>query len=137
MAKRGRPSKKAEAEQTPTQKAGATPVHTLKRLLNKGRAAKKDVQSINGTFGQAVADAVENQHLHRKAFAHIRQEDTMEPEKLLEYFTMRDYYEDVLGLREKAAKAGRLELGDQPSDGEPESLAEASENVIALQSAAE
>ncbi len=99
-----------------------TPPKVLKSLMKKARDAKKEMQGLSGDLGQAIGNAVENDHLHRKAFGHIRQMDQMTDEKLAEYFAHRDYYEDVTGLRERANKVIRMDFG--ADKGEVEQAAE-------------
>jgi hypothetical protein len=84
----------------------------LKQLIKDARTAYKDTRAIAEDFGQKIAQAIEHDHLHRKAFAVIKTADRMEPEKLAEFFDALDYYRDASGLNERAASAPRMEMGN-------------------------
>jgi hypothetical protein len=99
--------KKAE---TGTQKATQIGVKALKDLLALARSTKADVSELAGTLGQAIANAVESKHLHRKAFRSVVAEDRMEPDALADFYDAQEYYRDVLGLNERARSAPRLAL---------------------------
>jgi hypothetical protein len=101
-----------------------TGVKTLKELLALARTTKNNVAEMAGTLGQAIANAVENKHLHRKAFRSVVAEDRMEPDKLADFYDHQEYYRDVLGLHERAKNAPRL-----PMEGEE------AENVTKLHAA--
>lgn len=88
----------------------------LNQLLASARSTKNDIAEIAGTFGQEIKDAVEGNHLHRKAFSTTKMLDRMEPEKLAEFFYHFDRYIDLAGLRDRAATAPALGLPD--GDGE-------------------
>lgn len=94
----------------------------LKNLMAAKRSAKKDTAEIAGQLGQMIRDAVENNHLHRKAFGTIVMLDNMEPEKVLDFLDHFNYYLDVSGIQKKAEAAPRLPMGDGPGEeGEEES----------------
>ncbi len=57
-----------------------------------------------------IKTAVENNHLHRKAFRAAVAEDRMEAEKLAEYYEQLEYYRDVLGLADRAKNAPSLPM---------------------------
>lgn len=99
-------------------------------LLKDARAISADIKEQAGTLGQQVKEAVENNHLHRKAFTAVRGLDKMEPEKLAEFFYHFDRYLDMTGLRERAATAPNFWEGH---DGEVED----DENVTRFPAAAE
>jgi hypothetical protein len=80
----------------------------LKSLLRDSRAAYRDTRSIAGTLGESIAQAVEHNHLHRKAFAAVRAEDRMEPDKLAEYYDTLELYRDMCGLTERAKSAPKF-----------------------------
>jgi hypothetical protein len=77
----------------------------LKYLMGRSRSTYKDQRALSGVLGQLIADAVEHDHLHRKAFSAVRAEDRMEPEKLAAYYDALEFYRDVLGLTERAESA--------------------------------
>jgi hypothetical protein len=88
-----------------------TPTKLLS-LMKSARTAQKDIQEIAGSLGSEIKTAVENNHLHRKAFAVVKAGDKMEPEKLAEFLAHLDFYLEASGLRMRAASAPRLEVED-------------------------
>lgn len=90
----------------------------LVNLIKAKRGAKKDTGEINGRVGQMIADAVENKHLHRKAFATIMQLDGMEPEKLADFLDNFDFYLDITGIRKRAESVMRMNLGEAAAEDE-------------------
>lgn len=124
-------TKTAPAEKTETQRAGQISQRKLKILMSDCRKAYKDSREIAGELGNKIRDAVENENLHKKAFAVIRSADRMEPEKLAEFFDCLDYYRDISGLNERASKVMRMDFdddgrgndddGDDGADGDTES----------------
>jgi hypothetical protein len=94
----------------------------LMNLLKAGRTAKKDVAEINGRFGEAVANAVENHNLERKSFGWIRQLDAMEPEKIADVLDNFEYYLDVSGIQKRRESVMRMDLKEKPAadDADPE-----------------
>lgn len=84
----------------------------LRQLLKDARTAYKDMQEISGGIGQKIAHSVEHEGLHRKAFSVCRAADRMEPEKLASFLEALDHYLDISGLRERAASAPRMDMGD-------------------------
>ena len=134
MAKR-KPKPKPETQQTEAAKFGTTPANIVKKLLKAAKKTKEQTRSISGEFGQMVANAVEHDYLHRKAFSICKQLDQMPDEKLAECMTHLEYYLDVGGINARVEKVGRLDLGDQPGE-EAETEPDES-NVVSLQSAAE
>ena len=67
MTKRKSTTPKSEPA-TPKDVVGVIPERKLRSLLKAARDCKKEASGIAGEFGQKVANAVENDHLHRKAF---------------------------------------------------------------------
>lgn len=61
-------------------------VRALKELLSLARKTKNDTAELSGTFGSAIANAVENKHLHKRAFRSVVAEDRMEPEALADFY---------------------------------------------------
>lgn len=92
----------------------------LRGLLRAANDAHKDQREIAGGLGQKIADAVENEHLHKKAFATLRMADRMTPEKLADWWDTLQLYMDLSGLAERAASAPRLRLEPDAEDGEEE-----------------
>lgn len=115
-----------KAEETGTQKARMTGERKLKELLGIARSVKNDVSELAGKLGSAIANAVEKNHLHRKAFRAAVAEDRMEPEKLADYYDNLDYYRDVLGLTERAKSAPKFSVIEGGKD-DGEAQAEAAE----------
>jgi predicted alpha/beta-fold hydrolase len=96
----------------------------LKNLLKEKRAAKKDTAEIAGALGQKIANAVESDHLHRKAFNVISQLDMMEAEKIRDFLDNFEYYLDVSGIKERADAVNPMDLGENVHRLErPESVA--------------
>jgi hypothetical protein len=108
MSKKGSGDKKEAAKPSDvSQQIGQKKLRTLLRAAND---AHKDQREIAGGLGQKIADAVENEHLHKKAFSTLRMADRMTPEKLADWWDTLQYYIDVSGLAERAASAPRLRL---------------------------
>jgi len=106
-------AKKPKAEETaakPSEVAPQTGEKKLRSLMNAARSAYKDSLAISGAYGEKIANAVEHDHLHKKAWASVVAEDRMTPEKLAEFYDAQEYYRDVLGLNERAKSAPRLRL---------------------------
>lgn len=97
-----------------------TPKGTLLALLKTVLNKKEKITGISGEIGSAVANATEHHHLHRKAFRQIIDMEKMTDEKLAEYLAHRDYYEEQAGIRTRAEKAPRLEMGDEDPEGAEE-----------------
>lgn len=95
-------------------------VKALSDLLKLARSTKNDMAEMAGTFGSAIAKAVDDKHLHRKAFRSVVAEDRMEPEALRDFYDAQDYYRDALGLIERAKSAPRLPEGDDEEEAEDE-----------------
>lgn len=134
--KRTPKAKTAPAEKTETQRAGQISQRKLKILMSDCRKAYKDSREIAGELGNKIRDAVENENLHKKAFAVIRSADRMEPEKLAEFFDCLDYYRDISGLNERASKVMRMDFDDDgrgadtdDDDGDGESDDDTDSNV--------
>lgn len=90
----------------------------LRTLLASTRSAKQDINEITSTLGNEVKQAIENNHLHRRAFGIVRGLDRLEPEQLAETLDCLDHYLDISGLRDRAASAPRMEMGEAEEDGE-------------------
>lgn len=116
MAKRGKKADEKKPDKSIGQQVGQ---RKLRELMASARSAHQDTREIAGTLGAEIKDAVENHHLHKKAFSVIRTADRMEPEKLVEFLDCLDLYLDLSGLRERAAKAPRLGLDDDQTNVKP------------------
>lgn len=103
---------------TPSDVRPAISQKKLRELLNLSRKAQADVDEINGGVGAAIKAAQEKHHLHRKAFNVCKSADHMEPEKLADFLDCLDHYLDISGLRERAASAPRMQLGDGETEEE-------------------
>ena len=104
MAKR-----KEEAEQAkPSEAEPQIGQKKLRSLLKAATDADKDQREIAGGINGRIADAVENDHLHKKAFSEIRKRARMTPEKLADYVDTLELYMDMSGLTERAKSAPRL-----------------------------
>ena len=90
----------------------------LKDLMRAARSANKDTAEINGVLGKKISSAVENDHLHRKAFNVIKMLDRMEPEKLADFLDCFDHYLDISGIEERAKSAPGFNM--DPGEGEDE-----------------
>lgn len=130
----------------PSEAIGVCPEGKLKSLLTSARSTTKDVASLTGSLREKIAYAVENNHLHTKAFGVVRTLDRMEPEKLADFLDHFEHYMEVSGLNERAKSAQRLQFGpggeeasdDDGEDGEAgESEAEANPGNVRMLRAAE
>lgn len=101
-----------DEKKTPTQRAGQISQKKLKTLLAECRSAYKDTREINGELGAKIKDAIENENLHKKAFATIRSLDRMEPEKLADFLDMFEYYLDISGLKKRAEDVMKMDFND-------------------------
>lgn len=104
--------KASDEKKTPTQIVGQINQKKLRSLMADCRSAYKDAREINGELGAKIKDAIENENLHKKAFAIVRTLDRMEAEKLADTLEMVDYYLDISGLRERAAKVMKMNFED-------------------------
>jgi hypothetical protein len=123
MAKRVKkaPKKGIDSDEAQSQGYKMIGAGKLKKLMAAAREGYQSARDIAESLGAEIKGAVDNDNLHRKAFSAVRAEDRMEPEKLAEYFAHRDLYEEILGLRKRAASAPRLPLdGDKDEAGEPD-----------------
>ena len=63
---------KPKTNETEAATFGSTPPTVLKKLLKAAKRTKTETRAIAGEFGQMVANAVEHDHLHRKAFSYCQ-----------------------------------------------------------------
>lgn len=95
----------------------------LKQLVASANQMKDDVDELVGTHREQIAEAVEKNNLHKGAFADAKRMSRIgrkNPGKLADHFDYRDHYEDLLGLRELAATAPRLPVGEGAGEGDGE-----------------
>lgn len=90
-----------------------TPFGVLNKLLKLRRSTKNEMDSLRGTYAESVGDAVENKHLHKKAWASVVSEDRMEPEALKLFYAHQDHYRTELGLYKRAESAELLPMDDE------------------------
>lgn len=102
------------------------PDKTIKDLTKDRSDSKKRQQSIAGTIGKAIADAVGNKHLDRKAFGIACQLEAMDDERLhITYFHLLHYLE-VNGVVKRATAQSELfekadmggEAGEEDEEGD-------------------
>lgn len=117
-----KPEPEAEKKVLPSQVLKSISKPKLLKLLASARQTKADVDEIVGTHREQIADAVEKHNLHKGAFAMVKRLDRLEPGKLADWLDYLDHYLDISGLRDKAATAPRLAMGDgageEAADGE-------------------
>lgn len=125
MAKRRKPA--AAAPEAPQETESTSPTRPtisekkLKALMRAKVNNKKEVAALTGAFREKIGNAVENDHLHPKAFNIATQLDAMSDEKLAECLDYLDHYLDAGGLRERAAKVLSMDFeGDEEGDDEDE-----------------
>lgn len=94
--------------------------NNLKILLEDCGTHKTRADSHNGKLREAIAQAVQHQHLNKKVFGLIRQLDKLEPETLLVYLEDLEHYLDISGLNDRADSVGKLPLGQADDGEEPE-----------------
>lgn len=84
----------------------------LTSLMKAKRGATKDTAEINGQLGNLIREAVENNHLHRKAFSTICVLDKMENEKIADFLMHFEYYLDISGIKKRADAVMKMPLED-------------------------
>lgn len=90
----------------------------LEELAKKRRDTKKQVQSKNGTLGKLINEAVEDNHLDRKAFSIACQLDAMDDERLhITWHSLLKYAEDLSIVKRATAQEELFEAGesDEPT----------------------
>lgn len=107
----------AESKVLPSQVLKSISQKKLKQLLAHARSTKQDVDEIVGTHRSQIAEAVEKNNLHKGAFAMVKRLDRLEPGKLADWLDYLDHYLDISGLRDRAATAPRLAMGDADEGG--------------------
>lgn len=134
MAKSKKPGTKA-VEQPEAKEPKARPAisqNKLKTLMAAARSTNKEVAELTGTLAQKIAVAVENDHLHKKAFGVIRMLDKMEPEKLADFLDCFDHYLDISGLEKRAESVARMDFGPGEEASEASAEPKPRENVRAF-----
>lgn len=104
----------------PGEAKAAISQNKLKNLLKAKRGAKKETGEINGRIGQSIANAIENDHLHRKAFGWICQLDMMEPEKISDLLDNFEYYLDISGINDRRKSVMRMNLAEKDEEAQEE-----------------
>jgi hypothetical protein len=111
----------AKAPKPKTSKVGSilettivfSPKSTVVELAEARRNTKKRVQSQNGTLGNAIAKAVEEKHLNRKAFGIACQLDALDDETLhVVYFNLLHYLDALDVTKRATAQEEMFEAGD-------------------------
>ena len=124
---KNKPKGDAPKTEKPTEAAKSSDVQAviskpkLLKLMKHKRQNKSDIAEMNGAFGSAVKLAVENDHLHRKAFNTICTLDKMEAEKVRDFLDNFAYYLDISGIQAKADAVNPMSFeggGDAGDDGE-------------------
>jgi hypothetical protein len=113
----------AKSSEAKAPKALQTGVRKLRELMGMVRTVREEATERRIELTAALKIAVENNHLHKKAFAAVCAEDRMEPEKLADYYDHLEYYRDALGLNERAASAPKLEVIEGGKGEEPQTEA--------------
>lgn len=88
------------------------PAKTLTDLLKASRHTKESIVDLTTDYAGKVAKAVDEKHLHKKAYNVIRMLDRMTPEKLADFKEHFDHMYEASGLAEREASAPRLEMGE-------------------------
>ena len=88
-------------EQIDARYGEVTSANKLKALLRSAKNTAEQVTTLSGALGEQIANAIEDNHLHRKAFSMIKALNNMSAEKQAELmFHFRKYY-DFSGLQER------------------------------------
>lgn len=114
MAEKDRPTSEPQLKQ----KASLIGVAALNKLLSRDAAMKVEVDSIVGTMREQIANAVEKQHLHKRAFATLKSINRMSAEKAADYWDTLCAYVDMSCVGEKIKSVGHLPLGDRKDGAE-------------------
>lgn len=93
---------------------------TLKALIKEKALLRAEFAEKRGEHGANVKNAVENQNLHKGAFALVEKMNKQEPEKLADMWDHLVHYMEVLGLRARIDSVQRLDLEPKGEDGEDE-----------------
>ena len=100
----------------------------LRSLLKEGRKMQSDVAELRGEHGASIKNAVENQNLHKGAFAILKRLDKLEAEKAADLWDHLRAYMDVVGLDTRIKSAMRLDL-DGASSGEENDEVESDQKI--------
>ena len=83
----------------------------LKSLLRQADKAHSETRSISGDLGEAIRGAIENDHLHRKAFAMVKALHRIkESEKLADLYYHFMLYCDMSGVLDRVESVPSLKL---------------------------
>lgn len=95
----------------------------VEELRDLKRDTKKRVQGQNGKVGQRIGQAVENDHLNRKAFGMACQLDALDDETLHIVYHNLLFYCEALGVTKRATAQEELfEAGEMGAGAEPTGL---------------
>lgn len=78
-------------------------LNVLDILIRKGNTTRDKVGTLNGDYGEAIADAVDKHNLHASAFKLAAKLKRMDPVKLNAFLTHFDDYRGKLGIDALAA----------------------------------
>lgn len=78
---------------------------TLRTLVNKGATARSKIATLNGDYGELIADAVDKHNLHAAAFKLVAKLQRQDPVKLYAFLTHFDDYRQKLELDKIAGAA--------------------------------
>lgn len=109
----------------------------LQELLKECRAAQNDIDTARGEMGNSIAQATEEYHLNKKAFALIRKLDKMEPEKLRSFMDDFEAYFVMAGLLKRRESAPRFDDAETAAGAGDDEEAERDEKVRRLPRGAE
>lgn len=90
----------------------------LKALLRSAKTTQASMAELSGALGQQISNAIEDNHLHRKAFNIVKSMDKMDDEKLAECWHWLKKYFAMAGLQDRVDTVITMAFG--PGDGAPE-----------------
>lgn len=91
----------------------------LNKLLDADNGYKEEISDVVGTLREKIGNAVENDHLHKGAYADLKKFDRIKTaEKLSEHFLTLLAYMKMRGLFERINSVQRLDL-DEPEQPTP------------------
>lgn len=98
------------AEQTakPSDTVRVPAASALKRIIRDVQAVTADQNEVTGRKSAIIRDAVERNHLHKKAFAVVMQGLRMSPGHAAEFLAHFDHYRNVGGLDDHAASQEQM-----------------------------
>lgn len=125
--KRGRKPAAKRTESTrkasPSETMQVISESAFKSLLSKIKGAEADKNEAVGSIGSAISNAVEKNHLDKKAFSLFRTLQRMSDNKLATTIAHFDHYREIGGLDERAANQEQMFERTEVSEIDPEDLA--------------